>query len=90
MPRAKHQPEDPLGKEETLSLEVKKEGRRKRVRPDMRWVGSMEEARGVCLQELSGPAEDRTLRTSFIHRVARSRRQLNGAQHTQRMKKITP
>lgn len=44
----------------------------------MRWLDSIKQATGLSLQELSGAAEDRTLCTSLIHRVAGSRSPLDG------------
>ena len=63
--------------EKTIML-GKVEGSRKRGRPNMRWIDSIEEAIGMSLQELSRAVEDRTLWTSLIHRVARSWRPLHG------------
>ena len=47
--------QDSLGK--TIML-GKAEASRKRGRPDMRWIGSLKEAIGLCLQELRRAVED--------------------------------
>ena len=44
----------------------------------MRWIESMKEAIGMSIQELSGAVEDRTLWTSLMNRVGRSRSPLSG------------
>ena len=64
--------------EKTIML-GKVEGSRKRGRANMRWIDPIKEAIGLSLQELSRAVEDRTLWTSLIHRVTRSRSQLDGA-----------
>ena len=61
--------------EKTVVLE-KFKGRRKR-RPNMRRSDSIKKAMGMSLQELSRAVEDRTLWTSLVHSVARSRSQLD-------------
>ena len=53
------------------------EGSRKRGRPHVRWADSIEETISMSLQELSGAAEDETLWTSLIHRVAGSQVRVN-------------
>ena len=57
---------------EKIIMLGKAEGSRKRGRPNMRGVDSKKEAIGRSLQKLHRAVEDKTLRTSFIHRVARS------------------
>lgn len=56
--------------EKTMML-GKIEGSRKRGRPNIRGTDSIKEATGISLQKLSKAAEDRTLWTSLIHRVAK-------------------
>ena len=48
------------------------EGSRKKRSPNIRWIRSTKKAIGMSLKEVGGAAEDRTLWTSLIHRVARS------------------
>lgn len=63
-----------LGK--TVLLE-KITGSRKRGRPNVSWIGSTKETRGMNLQVLSRAVEDRTLWLSLIHRVIRRWSPLN-------------
>ena len=58
---------------EKTTMLGKVEGSRKGGRPNRRWIDSIKKARGMSAQELSRAVEDRTLWTSLIHRVARSR-----------------
>lgn len=44
-------------------------GNRKRGRQNIKWIDSIKEPRDMSLQTLSRAVEDRTLWTSFIHRV---------------------
>lgn len=62
------------------------EDNRKRASPNMRWMDSIKEAIGMRLQELSLAVEDRTLWTSLIHGVIRSRSQLNSTHHKKNLK----
>lgn len=48
----------------------------------MSWIGSLKEARGLRLPELSRAAGDRALWPPLSHRVARGRSRLGGTEHT--------
>lgn len=54
------------------------EDSRKSGRPDMIWNDSVKEARGMILQGQSKTVENKTLWTSLIYQVARTRSQLSG------------
>ena len=49
------------------------EGSRKRGRPNIRRIDSIEEAICTSIQELSMVVEDKALWTALVHRVARSK-----------------
>lgn len=66
--------------EKTMML-GKIEGSRKERWPNMRRINSIKTA-GRSLQELSGATEDRTLWTSFIHRVTRLESAHQHTRHT--------
>lgn len=59
-----------MGKDNMLG---KTEDSRKRGTRNVRWVGSVRNATGLSLQELSGGTEHRTLRTSVVYEVTRSK-----------------
>lgn len=67
---------------QTTIILGKTESSRKRERPNIRWIDSIKEARGVNMQELSRAVKDTTLWTPLILRFASSQSQLNGTEHT--------
>ena len=62
---------------ENIIMMRKVEDSRKRGGSNMRWTGSIKEATGLSLQDLSRTVEDRTFWRWLIHRVAMSWRQLD-------------
>ena len=75
MHRARHEEAVSFGKGSRAGKMRRQQEKRN---PNTSWIGSIKEAEGLSLQELSRAVEDKTVWMSLVHRVARNQHQVNG------------